>query len=719
MRLCRPAFVAALLILATVLVPAIPASAANALWWEYGGAWTGTWEDTDHNHWWGYAGTAYYPHNGLGGVNWTVQFSGGAVSYAVEVTNSHPVTWITSTTAPGHVVELTNWLGSRIYLQFESFANTGGLDVNNIDLYGPVYNQGEWTVRGGMVNYNGNVTNHADAVWNTKGNLEVKGTFTNHSHARSYGSATLWADAFVNNDHVSLLGGSVGSDAEFANNADAIVAGAGSLYAPAGIDNQGAIRAETGTLAVYCGEGTLTSTGHLENLPNTALVIEADTVDHQGTMTVGSGGGITFTSCDLENPAGATVALLGGTLAAPNLTNRSGGGFGGFGAITANLTNQGLIDLYGPSQIVGNVQNDLGAELAIRNADLLIAGDTVNDGTIRAVNGKVYFEGDLTDNGTLVMDPSLAVVVGDLVVGESGALVGDAGSTYQMMGRFDNRSTRRAAFDLAATTVEFISANAGAGPSEMEIAGKNLGPAAAGWTNNFAVGTLRVGNQTWPGHVQLVDCRDNQADGLPEALYVHDLSVGAGSTLETGGAAVYADGTVEVTGPLDLATGHLVIAYDGASPFSTILAEVAAGSAGGAWDGVGIRSSAAAADPRDATALGIVDDGEKVTVDYTWYGDANLDGVVDSNDYDKIDTAWTLWTHEGLAPEGGFRWFVGDFDYDGTIDSNDYDRIDKAWLLSEGAPLGSTIPPAPTPEPATLALVGFGLVAAALRRQPR
>jgi len=104
-------------------------------------------------------------------------------------------------------------------------------------------------------------------------------------------------------------------------------------------------------------------------------------------------------------------------------------------------------------------------------------------------------------------------------------------------------------------------------------------------------------------------------------------------------------------------------------------------------------------------------------VAYAWYGDANLDGVVDTNDYDRINTNWLLWTAEGTVPAGGFRWAVGDFNYDGTIDTNDYDLINNAWLLSGSAPLGGLGAPVPTPEPATLALLGLGLGVLLLRRR--
>ncbi|KPK47228.1 MAG: hypothetical protein AMK72_08715 [Planctomycetes bacterium SM23_25] len=191
---------------------------------------------------------------------------------------------------------------------------------------------------------------------------------------------------------------------------------------------------------------------------------------------------------------------------------------------------------------------------------------------------------------------------------------------------------------------------------------------------------------------------------------------------------------------LDLADNNLVVDYTGgASPFGEIVSWVASGFRDGPtgyWDGPGIRSSEAAGHIQSLTALGIIDnsdpnfkiggltdlEGEPVSAEsvltaYTWWGDANLDGVVDSNDYDMIDNAWLLWVQEGRVAEGGFRWAVGDFNYDNTLDSNDYDLIDRAWLLSAGAPHGGGAP-TPTPEPATLLLLAAaGMLV--LGRRPR
>ena len=184
---------------------------------------------------------------------------------------------------------------------------------------------------------------------------------------------------------------------------------------------------------------------------------------------------------------------------------------------------------------------------------------------------------------------------------------------------------------------------------------------------------------------------------LAGPLVLDSLTVGAGATL-------------------DVANGDLVVDYDGGSgPSANVTACIRSGlnlGAGGYWDGNGIASSAAAAGPNQLTAVGVLDnadpevggktefagqavDDTSVLVKYTWWGDANLDGVVDANDYDVIDRNF-LFNRNPSAP-----WFTGDFNYDGVIDANDYDKIDRAFLFQTGPLAPAAAAPFEQPTPAT------------------
>ena len=277
----------------------------------------------------------------------------------------------------------------------------------------------------------------------------------------------------------------------------------------------------------------------------------------------------------------------------------------------------------------------------------------------------------------------------------------------------------------------------------QDQAAKGLDFTSAGWTLGGAGFTLTVGaggvgsvgagtstirpdvalgaDSTWTVGADNTLLLEGALDGLGHVLTkdgpgtlvlaaatgLGGLDVAAGTVrLAGGGAGVVVTAGLAI-GPgatLDLADGNLVVDYTGGvSPYAAVAAWIASGynaAGGGNWDGPGITSNAAAADPQRLTVLGVIDNQDpdpgiggladlegvavpaaSVLVKYTWWGDANLDGKVDSNDYDKIDTAWLLGTPDP-------RWATGDFNYDGVIDSNDYDKIDTAWLLSGGGVLG-------------------------------
>jgi hypothetical protein len=152
--------------------------------------------------------------------------------------------------------------------------------------------------------------------------------------------------------------------------------------------------------------------------------------------------------------------------------------------------------------------------------------------------------------------------------------------------------------------------------------------------------------------------------------------------------------------------------------FSVIEMYIKNGYADGAWNGLGgITSSVAAADPNYATTLALMNgqdylDNINTTfanypvhsnyslIRYTYYGDANMDGMVDENDFAMIDTAIAL----GGSQPGMSGWAWGDFNYDGLINDTDYALISYVYSLHLPS-LGSVVP-----EPSTFALLGMSAI---------
>jgi hypothetical protein len=167
------------------------------------------------------------------------------------------------------------------------------------------------------------------------------------------------------------------------------------------------------------------------------------------------------------------------------------------------------------------------------------------------------------------------------------------------------------------------------------------------------------------------------------------LHIAAGGTMvltASGNKVIETDGLdIAATGKLDLGDGSLIVDHTGVSPMPAIRAALASGYNGSAWNGHGIVSSVAAA--TNTRALGSAEsseifatfpasfagrdvDGTAVLVRYTFYGDADLNGLVNFDDYARTDlgfsTSRTGWTN-------------GDFNYDNVINFDDYALIDLAF----------------------------------------
>jgi fibronectin-binding autotransporter adhesin len=199
-------------------------------------------------------------------------------------------------------------------------------------------------------------------------------------------------------------------------------------------------------------------------------------------------------------------------------------------------------------------------------------------------------------------------------------------------------------------------------------------------------------------------------------------------------------GDATPTGTLDVSDNNMVI-HNG--NITTSLAQLKSGlnASGTLWTGTGVRSSTAAADAAAHSnstvfAVGAIQNVDKlgnaiyttwpappspdtgatgltstdVLVKYTYFGDANLDGVVDNtSDYDLWSTGFT---DPGLAATNG--WLYGDFDFSGIVDNTtDYD-LWSTGFTHQGGPLSGNADPGvavtPVPEPGAIVLAVAGMV---------
>jgi hypothetical protein len=166
---------------------------------------------------------------------------------------------------------------------------------------------------------------------------------------------------------------------------------------------------------------------------------------------------------------------------------------------------------------------------------------------------------------------------------------------------------------------------------------------------------------------------------------------GSASSASRVSALAIAGGATPVA-TLDLVDNDLLITN---GSYSAVKNAIAFARHGGAWDRPGLTSTAARnALPKNKTLGAITGaqflstgnsnfDGFAVTsgnvlVKFTYYGDADLNGIVNFDDYSRID---------GGFNSTGTDWFHGDFDYNSAVNFDDYALIDAAFNTQGGTQL--------------------------------
>jgi hypothetical protein len=198
------------------------------------------------------------------------------------------------------------------------------------------------------------------------------------------------------------------------------------------------------------------------------------------------------------------------------------------------------------------------------------------------------------------------------------------------------------------------------GRAIVTVAGYNtwIGPAAGAWAAPV----------NWSG-------------GLPVAgdkIAIFDADVSLASSTTIAGLRIGGNGS------LDLGQNDLLIDYADMGPLETWDGTGYTGASGLIASGrlvssaAGATTTLAAAEAADVLALqtsqtanwgGQVADATSVLVRFTYAGDATLDGVINIDDYGRIDA--------NVAQSGSvWGWFNGDFNADGLINIDDYGIID-------------------------------------------
>jgi hypothetical protein len=145
-------------------------------------------------------------------------------------------------------------------------------------------------------------------------------------------------------------------------------------------------------------------------------------------------------------------------------------------------------------------------------------------------------------------------------------------------------------------------------------------------------------------------------------------------------------GLLNIAGVLDLAGGAFLSTAGGPSP-ATFRPMLRAGYNSGTWNGTstgGAINSSLAAGPSPADGIGYgfgseiavnsiggfnIDDND-VLIRYALYGDTDLNGVVNFDDYARTDAGFNF---------GRTGWVNGDFDYNDSVSFDDYSLIDLAF----------------------------------------
>jgi PEP-CTERM motif-containing protein len=525
----------------------------------------------------------------------------------------------------------------------------------------------------------------------------------------------------------------------------------------------GSLQAGSEAIAVgYAGGfGTFSQSGGSSNFGTLAIGVVNGPSESFGTFSL-SGGSLTALS-NTVGSGGAGTFLQSGSLTACSLGSLAVGAYGGVGTF---LLSGGTLNAAGGYMVLGYGSGG-GAGTFLQSGSLSVS----SFGTIYAADAG---SGSLSTGWVSLSGGSLTASVTYVA---SDQLRYDGLATFAQSGGSANLGQLNVAYGTGAFgTVAF---SGGSLTASSTIVGTNSGLGTISQSGSLTVsslGTLTIGpTGTLALSAGTMDVKTIKSAGLLN-ITGGTLAITNAGSLGTGSIT-----SIGISGPgvLDVGSSGVVIEYgNGTSPVGDLsFAHTARNYPAGSiqryaqtgfnnfnWNGPGIISSYAENDPNGLTAVGIVDENDlgiypndytktgggtgtwmgqpindtnNVLVRMTYYGDGNLDGVVN-----KFDVTALSQGYSGLA--GYVGWSDGDYNYDGQINKNDVSLLAASYVF-QGAPLGDAITPAQaqyllaldpdmpanvqgefdaiaageTPEPGSVAVIGAVAIGLLGRRRKR
>jgi hypothetical protein len=288
---------------------------------------------------------------------------------------------------------------------------------------------------------------------------------------------------------------------------------------------------------------------------------------HAKGRVVQTGGSLTVTNIGALMVGGSAATgqgyydLQGGTLSVTGVSSAEYIGWRGTGVFTQT----GGTHIVDSALYVGR-----GESWAPGNGTLNVGGGTLQAGTL--------YIGDYWSSAALNITDSAARIEANLTLGPNSIITAVPGSAIHVYYAYHNYSKDESALAGLANLALMYDVAQKPSSVQIEVAGMDFGAVTEGFQDNFTLGTLVLGGEQ-PVRGVLFDLVDNGNRSSAECLYVHNITIGAGSELDLNGYHVYYDGALVNNGSVVGGTPAFV-------PEPSALVLLAAGTACAASPGI-------------------------------------------------------------------------------------------------------------------------------------